>query len=153
RADERDTGGDQCASGLNFETLRPRVEVLRDYVYVLEQIYEPRAFFERVRQVGLALNFKQHRNSFSWRVAGRDLRSLLRIIWRQGVVASYRREFWSTLWSVGRSNPSGLRITISLATFYLHLGEFSAYLRQRVHEAIRAEELRAQQAELAAIEP
>ncbi len=153
RADERDTGGDQCASGLNFQTLRPRIDVLRDYAYVLEQIYEPHAFFERVRQVGLALNFRQHKNSFSWRVARRDLRSLLRILWRMGIKAPYRREFWSTLWTVGRGNPHGLRIAISLATFYLHLGEFSLYLRERVQRAIQAEESLAQQAALAATQP
>ena len=38
------TGGDQCTTGLNFETLRPLRDVLEDYKRVLEQIYEPTAY-------------------------------------------------------------------------------------------------------------
>ncbi len=63
------------------------------------------------------------------------------------------RVFWSTLWTVGRGNPHGLRIAISLATFYLHLGEFSLYLRERVQRAIQTEERLAEQAALAATPP
>jgi radical SAM superfamily enzyme YgiQ (UPF0313 family) len=143
RADERDSGGDQCASGLNFTTLRPRIDVLRDYDSVLAEIYSPAAFFDRVRRVGLAINSAQHKNNFSWQLFFRDARSLLRVIWRQGIVAPYRREFWSAVLGVARGNLPGLRVAIALATFYLHLGEFSLYLRGRLQQAIRQEELAA----------
>src|SRR5271156_519114 len=35
---------DQCTMGLNFTTLRPRQEILADYVHVLERIYDPAAY-------------------------------------------------------------------------------------------------------------
>ena len=35
---------DQCTMGLNFETLRPRQEVLADYAKILERIYDPVAY-------------------------------------------------------------------------------------------------------------
>ena len=35
--------------------------------------------------------------------------SLLKLIWRQGVVASYRRQFWRQLVGVYRQNPSRLQ--------------------------------------------
>ncbi|HEX3954182.1 MAG TPA: radical SAM protein, partial [Stellaceae bacterium] len=51
RADRAGSVGDQCTSGLNFETARPRRDILADYRAVLAQIYTPDAFFRRVRQV------------------------------------------------------------------------------------------------------
>ena len=44
------TGGDQCTTGLNFETLRPLRDVLEDYKRVLEQIYEPTAYAGRLER-------------------------------------------------------------------------------------------------------
>ncbi len=40
--------GDQCTAGLNFETVRSRRDILQDYQAVLERIYQPAAYFERV---------------------------------------------------------------------------------------------------------
>ena len=45
-----------------------------------------------------------------YRLQGRckDLMALLKLIWRQGVVAGYRRQFWRQLVGVYRQNPSRL---------------------------------------------
>lgn len=50
-----DDYGDQCTSGLNFETVRPRRDILVDYLSVLERIYAPKAYFSRLRVVGRKL--------------------------------------------------------------------------------------------------
>ncbi len=47
--------GDQCTIGLNFETKRPRRDVLADYRAVLDAVYDPAAYFGRVRRVGRML--------------------------------------------------------------------------------------------------
>ena len=52
--------GDQCTAGLNFETARPRRDILVDYATVLERIYDPAAYFGRVRNVGRALDMPKH---------------------------------------------------------------------------------------------
>src|SRR4051812_8834391 len=51
RSAESNSTGDQCTSGLNFETARSRCEILADYRSVLERIYRPSAYYQRVRQV------------------------------------------------------------------------------------------------------
>ena len=43
--------GDQCTTGLNFETDRPREEVMADYRKVLATIYDSDAFFGRLREM------------------------------------------------------------------------------------------------------
>src|SRR5271170_7175999 len=44
-------GMDQCTQGLNFDTLRPRSEILSDYKRVLEKVYEPAAYAGRLQRL------------------------------------------------------------------------------------------------------
>ena len=46
-----DGRGDQCVQGLNFETARPRREILEDYCRVLTRIYDPVVFCARVERL------------------------------------------------------------------------------------------------------
>jgi radical SAM superfamily enzyme YgiQ (UPF0313 family) len=48
--------GDQCSAGLNFITLRPRRDVLADFRAILQNVYDPAAYFERVRTLGRMLD-------------------------------------------------------------------------------------------------
>ena len=43
--------GISAQTGLNFDTARPRREILADYRAVLARIYAPSSYFRRVRQV------------------------------------------------------------------------------------------------------
>src|SRR5207302_1684000 len=47
---------DQCSQGLNFDTLRPRGEVLLDYKLVLEKTYDPSAYLGRLRRLAKLLD-------------------------------------------------------------------------------------------------
>ena len=42
---------DQCTLGLNYDTLRPRKEILTDYRDILQKAYEPEAFAGRLRKL------------------------------------------------------------------------------------------------------
>ena len=44
-------GMDQCTQGLNFDTLRPRSEILSDYKRVLEKVYDPVAYAKRLQRL------------------------------------------------------------------------------------------------------
>jgi radical SAM superfamily enzyme YgiQ (UPF0313 family) len=121
--------GDQCSAGLNFKTLRPRAEILQDYKTVLETIYQPEAYFERVRRAGRALRRPDHPSVFHLGTALQDAGFLCRLMWRMTVVRpELRRHFWKTVLDVGRHNPSALEYVIILITFYLHMGTFSQTL-------------------------
>jgi hypothetical protein len=49
-------GGDQCVLGLNFQTARPRREILLDLKQILQQVYNPDAFFDRAREMARMLD-------------------------------------------------------------------------------------------------
>src|SRR5216110_2698566 len=40
--------GDQCTAGLNFDPCRPRLDILKDYLKVVETIYTPESYFKRI---------------------------------------------------------------------------------------------------------
>lgn len=134
--------GDQCTGGLNFETKRPKLDVLIDYRRIVADIYAPTAYFDRVRRVAESLNCSKKKLSLTMKHQLRDLRALSRILWRQGVVASYRWQFWSCFVSVLFRNPRAMRYGVNLMAFYMHFGQFSQFLLERIDEMIIAEKMK-----------
>jgi hypothetical protein len=134
-------GGDQCTSGLNFITLRPRRDILQDYKTVLEAVYEPTAYFKRVRLVGRTLNRPDHAGRFDLATTLHDLGFLMRLLWRMTVTRpELRRPFWRTVTDVARHNPAALEYVIIMITFYLHLGTFASFLNKDLDRKIALEE-------------
>lgn len=121
--------GDQCTAGLNFTTLRPRRDILHDYKRVLEAVYEPGAYFARVRAVSRALKRPDHSIKFNAKLVLHALGVLVRLMWCVTVQKpELRWHFWRTLTDTARHNPAALQTVIALITFYLHLGPFAGYL-------------------------
>ena len=113
--------GDQCTAGLNFDTARPRREVLADSRAVLEAIYDPAAYFGRVRRVGRML-----KRSRPHRMISGDLRSFARLLWRiPGAGPGVRKELWKTLLDCAFHNPTALPYLVMISALYLHLGPFA----------------------------
>jgi radical SAM superfamily enzyme YgiQ (UPF0313 family) len=126
-------GGDQCLLGLNFETLRPRRDVLADYKGVIDWIYAPKAYFGRVRRVARELDC-------FWPPTRQDAMPVRRIagLTRGDWVSLYRLfrsvlleqpfllgYYIKALYICARENPGALRAVGIMAAFYLHLGPFS----------------------------
>jgi hypothetical protein len=118
--------GDQCTAGLNFVTRRPRIDILKDYKAILEAVYRPGAYFERVRRSGLNLRRPSHPVTARPVVTPRDRNTLLRLMWRMTVVRpSLARHFWRTFVDIARHNPAALEVVVIQLMLYLHLGPFS----------------------------
>jgi radical SAM superfamily enzyme YgiQ (UPF0313 family) len=130
---------DQCTSGLNFETLRPRSEILQDYRTVLRRIYHPAGFFDRVGRLARVLDPIPDRVTNVLPRLWRDIRAFLRISWRLGI---HDREtsgpYWKALVDCLRHNPPAFRSVVSFAALYLHLRPFSAFMDSRLRDQIEA---------------
>jgi hypothetical protein len=118
--------GDQCTTGLNFDTKRPRRDVLADYRAVLEAVYDPAAYFGRVRRVGRMLSRGKRRLEVPrWHVF-RDLLLLGRLVWRlPDAGPGTARQFWRTMLDCAIQNPPALPFMVMLSALYLHHGPFS----------------------------
>ncbi|MBD3161942.1 MAG: DUF4070 domain-containing protein, partial [Candidatus Eisenbacteria bacterium] len=94
-----DDDTDQCTSGLNFLTLRPRKMILAEYRTILHEIYEPRAFFRRVRRVARALDLSGSGLRSPLGTHVRNLRSFVRISTQMGIRNRQTRlHYWRALW-------------------------------------------------------
>jgi radical SAM superfamily enzyme YgiQ (UPF0313 family) len=128
-----DEDGDQCTVGLNFDTARPRSEILRDCKDIVETIYAPAAYFSRVRAAGRMLDCSKHRNPYP---LGKNLRELAAIIWKLTCTRDVARHFWRTAIDCAMRNPSAVRSVIKMSALYLHFGPFSKYVSERLGQRI-----------------
>lgn len=131
--------GDQCSAGLNFTTLRPRRDVLADFRDVLKSIYNPVAYFERVRMLGRLLDRPDLPEKFWLNETVRDLAALCRLVWHMTVRrGDLRRLFWTTIIDCVRHKPRNLEQVLAMSAFYLHLGTFAEVLIKDLDRQIHA---------------
>jgi radical SAM superfamily enzyme YgiQ (UPF0313 family) len=118
--------GDQCTAGLNFETKRPRREVLADYRAVLDAVYDPSTYFGRVRRVGRMLGRGKRRLKAPLPYMLRDARGFVRLVLRLPAAGpGAARQFWKTVLDCAIHNPRALPFLCMLSALYLHHGPFS----------------------------
>jgi hypothetical protein len=128
--------GDQCTQGLNFDTLRPRVEILKDYKKILEKVYDPAAYAGRLERLSKMLN-NTHRNHLSVADNARDKFSGSAMVYRViGSLPEPRQPFWPAFKSWIAGNPQSARTIVALTALYLHLGPFSRYVIGRIDNLI-----------------
>ncbi len=130
---------DQCTSGLNFDTLRSRSDILQDYRAVLGGIYNPASFFGRVRRMARVLDPIPDRITNVLPRLWREGRAFLRISWRLGIRdREASSPYWRALGDCLRHNPAAFRTVVSFAALYLHLRPFTGFMDSRLREQIEA---------------
>ena len=130
-----DGRGDQCVQGLNFETARPRREILEDYCRVLTRIYDPVVFCARVERLIGRLKWTGKPQQ---QYAPNDFRRRHGIEVVQRIVTRFpewRDLLWRTFLRCYKINPAAVRQTITLLSLFLHLGP---YARQAIAETERS---------------
>jgi radical SAM superfamily enzyme YgiQ (UPF0313 family) len=112
---------DMVEASFNFLPSRPAAEILAEYIRTVDYLYEPTKYLERTYRYYLAMrptrgaggkspgpgSGKQKR-PLPFHRRREDLVALLKLCWRQGIVAGYRRQFWRQFLGIYRQNPSRL---------------------------------------------
>lgn len=117
---------DHCTQGLNFDTLRPRAEVLSDYRRVVARSYDLTAYHRRVRRMTDLLRFQNDvidpLRSGVWK----NVLFFLRLSWTLGIKAREgKRLYWGTLRHALRSDSRSLDSVMLCLGFLVHIGPFS----------------------------
>jgi len=129
---------DQCASGLNFETKRERLDILRDFRRVLAIEYTPEAYFGRVDRLVSLLDCSDRRRE----MAKGDVRAkigtvnIVQDILRR--MPEHREILWRTFTNCMKNNPGALRAVVILMAFYLHIGPYTRFAINEIDEQIAA---------------
>lgn len=129
--------GDQCTSGLNFETARPRRDILSDYRTILARIYRPSAYYARLREVMRlldrpVLDRSARKNAPPARFLAMprgEIKLLWRLLWR--IALREPLALWPFLQvfvECARKNPRAIKYVGMLAAVHLHLGPFTRYV-------------------------
>ncbi len=94
-------GLDQTLGGLNFVTMRDRVEIYTELSRVIDNIYSPEAFMGRVLDTArrLKLNSRHRPNAWEWRRMLRGFFNVARSLLRQRETRGhYLKTAWSAMW-------------------------------------------------------
>jgi hypothetical protein len=119
------SGGDQCITGLNFDTRRPLRDILQDYRRILEKLYDPAAYAARLeRLITLLDRSGRARDLPEGDIRGRmsALESVHRVV---TAMPQAREIFWRTFMNCAKNSPASTRIVVAHLILYLHLGPFS----------------------------
>jgi radical SAM superfamily enzyme YgiQ (UPF0313 family) len=130
--------GDQCTEGLNFDTLRPRAEILADYKRILEKVYDPAAYAGRLTRLSCMLNGTGRPRQSRPNASGRKYSSAelgQRIATN---LPEPRSIFWPAFKQCVTGNPKAAHWIGALTALYLHLGPFSRYVIGKIDEKIAA---------------
>jgi radical SAM superfamily enzyme YgiQ (UPF0313 family) len=124
--------GDQCLLGLNFDTLRPKREVLGDYDRILQKIYEPEAFAGRLRRLAGLLDNSQRKRQTRATDARKKFGGAEMLHRLLANVPEPREVFRQTLSHCLATNPRSVRWLIAMMALYLHLGPFSRHVIREI---------------------
>jgi hypothetical protein len=129
---------DQLVSGLNFETKRPRIELLRDLRRVLATVYSPEVYCGRIDRLVSLLDCSDRRLE----MPKGDIRTnigtveLVQKILRG--MPEHRERFWRTFSDCLNNNPGALRAVLTFMGFYLHIGPYTRFAIAQLDKQIEA---------------
>jgi len=127
---------DQATQGLNFDTLRPRHEILSDFKRVLEHVYDPIAYARRLQRLARLLgnsnpNRRARADDSRSKLGGLEIvhRILSRLPGAQDI-------FRQTIIQCASTKPQWARTIVMLTAFYLHLGPFSRQVIRQIEQQL-----------------
>ena len=121
---ERDI--DQTTRGLNFITLISRIEILKNFIRVINTIYKPANYYKRVVFNGLNIRIHyKHTPTFrTWLIY---MRSFFRVCKRAGFNTVTGFFYWKMFFTVIFRNPKGIETAVNLAAMFIHFQKQTAY--------------------------
>ena len=125
--------------GLNFQTLRPRDSILRDFSEVLDRLYEPDGYFARVRRAVLPMQRVNLPARVLLREAWRELPKFFAIM-REITLhrPDMRWHAWRLVVECAIRNPAALRNVIVMTVFYFYLAPLSKLWSAATREQVAA---------------
>lgn len=135
---------DQTTSGLNFVTLRDEREILREYLNVLNTIYDADRYFERVVHTYRRMKYGRHYFP-RWPEFVRYFRGLVLLPWNFLLNRKTRWPYLRTVFRALTFGPAGYITAMKMAAMYLHfedrLGYVNTAIERRLLELDRVDTL------------
>lgn len=113
---ERASTGNNTEASLNFKTRLSREFLINGYRDLMNRLYEPRAYYQRIR-----VFLEAHRPAGpSLRLSSADLKAFLKSLWLLGIRERGRLRYWRFFWGMLLRRPRQLRQGLELAIIGYH---------------------------------
>ncbi|MEY3866697.1 MAG: hypothetical protein RLZZ338_588 [Cyanobacteriota bacterium] len=127
------------ATLMNFIPTRPLEEIAEEYIEAFWQLYDPEKYLDRTYRHFLMLGAPVCKTPFKF-PSLIDLRALLTVCWRQGVLRKSRGKFWHHLFGIIKHNPGVWTHYLTVCAHNEHFLDYRAIVRSNI-EAQLAEYL------------
>lgn len=134
-------GGDINQTTLmNFLPTRPIEEISKEYIDGFWVLYDPIKFLDRVYRHFMLLkeaDFPKKPRPVARKMNWSNLRAMMIVFWRQGVVRKTRLRFWQNLYGMYRRNPGGIGSYLSTCSQAEHFLAYRVLVRDMIAEQLR----------------
>jgi radical SAM superfamily enzyme YgiQ (UPF0313 family) len=118
---------DQMTSGLNFLTLISRVDILSQYIEVIEATFKPKNYYKRVIYTGLNVKADyKHKPDFKTLLT--YFGSFLKVCKNAGFSRETGWLYWKMFFAVLFRNPKGIEAAVNLAAMFIHFKKQKKYI-------------------------
>ncbi|OUC15420.1 MAG: B12-binding domain-containing radical SAM protein [Alkalinema sp. CACIAM 70d] len=128
---DRKTSGMNQTTLMNFVPTRPIEEIAREYVDAFWRLYDPITYLDRTYRHFLKLGAPvcpSRVRQVNWV----NIRALLTLCWRQGVVRKTRWRFWLYLFNIVRYNPKVWEPYLGICALGEHFLEYRRIVRTQI---------------------
>ncbi len=110
--------GDNTDCSLNFIPKMNYETLINGYKHILNTIYSPKQFYERVRI--FLKEFKPKKRKGRFKIQSYQLRGFINCMWFLGVRENGRRDYWKFFVSTLLRHPRSFPLSMSLAVYGFH---------------------------------
>ena len=125
-----------CSSGLNFITARSRLDILKDYINILENIYCPENYYNRIIITCLNLKPVNKYKPDIYRTLNL-LISFLKTCKKLGFNRTTGWLYWRVFFVVLYKNPRAIEAVVTLSVMYIHFYNQSKLIIDTTYKEIK----------------
>ena len=115
---------------INFVPTRAIEEIATEYVNAFWRLYDPAAYLDRILRYYMKLG--DTKNTKSSRTSWKAIRAVSLLLWKQGILAQTRWQFWRNLIQVLAKKPSQLESYLTLCAYLEHFTEYRFIVREQI---------------------
>ncbi len=135
-----DYSGDNTDCSMNFVPKMRYETLINGYKYILNTIYAPKQYYERIRV--FLKEFKPPKRRGALQLRFSHIRAFMRTVWFLGVKEKGRRYYWKLVISTLLKKPRSFPLAISLSVYGFHFRKVAEeHIGKPSAELLSAEEL------------
>ncbi|GAH26934.1 unnamed protein product, partial [marine sediment metagenome] len=133
--------GDNTDCSLNFIPKMNYATLINGYKHILNTIYSPKQFYERIKI--FLQEFKPKKRKGRFKIQSYQLRGFIKSMWSLGIRENGRRDYWKFFVSTLLRHPRSFPLSMSLAVYGFHFRKvIEKYINLPVEDSLDVGQLK-----------